>query len=41
MYVNNYYDGVYHNGTVAPLGHGDPGSNPGWDQYIIKFKSII
>ena len=23
------------------FGPGDPGSNPGEDQYIIKFKSII
>ena len=29
---------VQHKGRVAAF---DPGSNPGEDQYIIKFKSII
>ena len=30
-----------HNGRVATFGPGDPGSNPGDDQYIIEFKLII
>ena len=30
-------NGVKHNG-VATFGLGDPGSNPGRDQYIIEFK---
>ena len=33
--------GVQCNGRVAPFNPGDQGLNPGEDQYIIKFKSII
>ena len=33
--------GVKHNGRIALSGPGHPGSNPGEDQYIIEFKSMI
>ena len=36
-----WVNGVLHNGRVAAFGPGDPGSNPGKDLYIIKFKVII
>ena len=34
-------NGVEQNGRVATFGPRDPGSNPGEDQYIMKFKAII
>ena len=33
----NLVNGVQHNGRVAAFGPGDLGSNPGEEQYIIKF----
>ena len=37
----NIVNGVKHNVRVAAFGSRDPGSNPGEDRYIIKFKLII